>query len=523
MQRIIHSRMIAPGPPGEGMDPGQVAEWQQTIDDLPDTVAQAAAAAVDAEPRINVLNDFREHLGMWQYSVLNPDAGTVAVGDGTTDDHAAIQARLDGLSTTPDGGRGGKVVLEPGRVYGISETLEVTLPNTDLDGLVGGSFTTLGACTIKALSGFTGPLIRVAIPSGSKGSWIRNLRLDGNNEAGVTAGIEFANGNVSVGNIFDVAIANVPRGIKTGSNCQSLVWERVLASYGCEVGIEFGANNRHMIVRSSRIGGSRWATIIGPDSASSSDETETIIFDGCELYGHSGTAEGVVLIRKGENTRLLNCYVELSTNGSQPTVTSLIQVGTATSRARNPNIEGCRVGANAQATYAVELVNTSRPFIAGNGHDNLIGSEQVLVTDTTTYGTVIGWKVTSGVGMLLAIGDNGTSGTNVKTPLQVEYGAGGSDLVEVRASGDTFARYALRPNEGLRMGSGSAAADVVFGRGGANVARLASGDTLHIDMSHTAPLRTANGYLWVDTDGVLRIKAAAPASDKDGTVVGAQT
>lgn len=34
---------------------------------------------------------------------------------------------------------------------------------------------------------------------------------------------------------------------------------------------------------------------------------------------------------------------------------------------------------------------------------------------------------------------------------------------------------------------------------------------------------TAKAYLWVDATGDLRIKATAPTSDTDGTVVGSQS
>lgn len=37
------------------------------------------------------------------------------------------------------------------------------------------------------------------------------------------------------------------------------------------------------------------------------------------------------------------------------------------------------------------------------------------------------------------------------------------------------------------------------------------------------PLRLGTAYVWVDGTGDLRIKATAPASDTDGTVVGTQT
>ena len=43
------------------------------------------------------------------------------------------------------------------------------------------------------------------------------------------------------------------------------------------------------------------------------------------------------------------------------------------------------------------------------------------------------------------------------------------------------------------------------------------------DGSWEAPLRLGDSRVWVDATGDLRIKASAPTTDLDGTVVGTQT
>lgn len=68
------------------------------------------------------------------------------------------------------------------------------------------------------------------------------------------------------------------------------------------------------------------------------------------------------------------------------------------------------------------------------------------------------------------------------------------------------------------------ALDIKFVRVAANVFGLADGDSFDLQGTHDGgTLRLRDNYLWVDATGVLRIKSSAPASDTDGTVVGAQT
>lgn len=373
-----------------------------------------------------------------RYRVMDPALGQVAVGDGVTDDHAAIQGRLDMLPTSPSGGRGGKVELTPGHVYAISQTLEITLPNTDLDGVVGGTLTDMGACTIKALPGFTGPLIKINIGSGSKGAWIRNLRLDGSGEPGVTAGIEYAEGTISTADLDNVAIANVPIGIKTGRNCQSLRWNRIYAFHNIEVGLDIGPWNRHIVIEGdSRIGGTYQAFVIGGATDVPGERTQTIIFNDCELYTVGTSAQRVGLVRSSETTRFINCYIEMAATQST-VVDSLVRLGTDDASAQDCQFIGCRFGGNSKVNHAVTFWNALRPAVLLPSFRSILQPETVRVVDPATYGIVIGAKVTVPTGLLLAVGDTGPANPGIKTPLRVEYDGTGKGLMIRTAANEVF-------------------------------------------------------------------------------------
>jgi hypothetical protein len=76
----------------------------------------------------------------------------------------------------------------------------------------------------------------------------------------------------------------------------------------------------------------------------------------------------------------------------------------------------------------------------------------------------------------------------------------------------------------MEFGGGAAAPDVSLERKSADLLGMTAGDSFSIDGTYNGgTLRLRNSYLWVDGSGRLRIKATAPTSDTDGTVVGTQT
>jgi hypothetical protein len=82
------------------------------------------------------------------------------------------------------------------------------------------------------------------------------------------------------------------------------------------------------------------------------------------------------------------------------------------------------------------------------------------------------------------------------------------------------------------MGTISGGAGFLFGSASDTAVRRTAADTLqmgtgdHFKLDGTwngGRLQLGNYHLWVDATGALRVKSGAPASDLDGTVVGAQT
>lgn len=98
-----------------------------------------------------------------------------AVGNGTTDDTAAIQAAIDAVSAA-----GGGTLLFPEGVYGISASASPVGPSGLLHGLlVQGSVCLIGqgrATTIRRIGATSFHLINVRSPNGAE---IRNFRIDG--------------------------------------------------------------------------------------------------------------------------------------------------------------------------------------------------------------------------------------------------------------------------------------------------------------------------------------------------------
>ena len=326
----------------------------------------------------------------------------------------------DALAAAGDGR-----VLEftPTVTYEIDDPLDITTPVTMLDGVMPATLTTGGALIQPSASFNGGPLLKININAGSKGAWARNLRLDGKGQVGVTAGVEYAYGTISAADLDHLAIMNVPTGIKTGTNQQSYEWNRVYATVGIDTALDIGADSRHITARSCRFGGADYGAIIGADSSASADRTETVIFDGCEIYAVGTASTAAVLLRQSENTRFLNCYIEIHSSQVTP-VTGLVVLGTATANAKYPVFSGCRFGANVKADHYVHMVNASYPSFFGNGSDDGLstGTNAQIKNDVATAaGYVIGMTVDNPDGMQLVIGDPQAADPQIKTPLRVEY------------------------------------------------------------------------------------------------------
>lgn len=99
-----------------------------------------------------------------------------------------------------------------------------------------------------------------------------------------------------------------------------------------------------------------------------------------------------------------------------------------------------------------------------------------------------------------------------------------SYIYRVLLEGETHPRFDVGPTGVLLWGSGSAAQDTSLSRDAANRLSMANGDTFRVQGTwNGGHFEMGTFHIWVDATGDLRIKDGAPASDLDGTVVGAQT
>ncbi len=377
-----------------------------------------------------------------------------AIGGGAEDDAAAIRSAIAGLPSTPLDGQGGDVYLPRG-VYGIGSTIVIDRVGIRFGGSVGGQ-TTTGQTTLKALPGFVGPLLKYAIASGDKGAWVHDLRLDGNSEAGVTAGVEYADDTISRADLDGVTIVNCPIGILTGTNQQSYLWERVRAAEGIATGVSFGSDNRQITARTCIFGGTTRAVVIGVDNAVSADKCQNIVLDNCELYAMGAAPSGAVLVRNADSAVIRDSYIEVALGSATP-FTALVTIGTATAAAQHVHLSGNRLGGNAVAAYGVELVNAPAAVLLPNTYiDTVTG--QVKNSDTDSGAIILGQTVDVTTGMLVVIGENTIAKGAFKTAVISERDAG-NNAFEARTTGDTVARYAIRNNGGIMAGNGSTAAD----------------------------------------------------------------
>lgn len=156
--------------------------------------------------------------GVAQQSVLNVQAPPYnAVGNGTTDDTAAIQAALN---AAPLGGR----VFLPAATYATSAPL-IPPPQVELVG-THSSHIDSTTCAIKPLASFTGAAVILLVDQATGGysvasnqQAIRNITLDGSNLTGSTVDGIQAQGFVHGVILEDVQIRSMPNhGIFSVSN-----------------------------------------------------------------------------------------------------------------------------------------------------------------------------------------------------------------------------------------------------------------------------------------------------------------
>ena len=419
-----------------------------------------------------------------------------AVGNGVADDEPAIRAALDDLPVAAGGGMGGWVYFPPGHVWGIGSTITIDIQGTRFGSDYGG-MQSQGSCTLLALAGFAGPLIEINIPAGEKGCRVESIMLDGDGEAAVTAGIEYADGTIASANLYDVAIANCPIGIITGDNIQSLIWRDIIAFNGIETGIEFGTDNRHIVIYNARVGGTTRAVLVGPDNAVANDRCNSIHFIGSELYCFGATPTDIILIRNAQDTKFINTWIEVAGAGS---VTSMVVDGTATpAPAVWTTLRDCRLNGNNQATNAIELVNSSDAKYPGCSFISV--TNEITVTDATPgrpYFDVDGnWTIYGA--MLLAmfdadtqVGIGGIPGAKLDVYGDIMLGHAATGTIHFKDLAGNQVAFIKNEGSVLHIDADS---DIIFDPGNAEAGRFLADGTLQL-----GEISILDDHIWDNSD-----------------------
>jgi hypothetical protein len=185
-------------------------------------------------------------------------------------------------------------------------------------------------------------------------------------------------------------------------------------------------------------------------------------------------------------------------------------------------------------TTCVKLENADYTVVDGwTRMDDPSGGGKAIVIDANTINTQVrGFdadartdNTAGGTGNIIVSEGNTTDSTLWFKGNMRHKGASAADVARsVRIDGEANDRFTQLMNGNLYWGDGTNAVDVMMHRYGADTLSMNAGDTFRVDGAwNGGMLRLGAYYLWVDTTGDLRIKSGVPASDTDGTVVGTQT
>jgi len=305
------------------------------------------------------------------------------------DDAVAINAAIASLPTGVPEAWGGSVFLSPATIYGILTTININISGIHFGSIVGGMYG-YGSCSIRAKSGFAGPLLKINISPGDKGAWIEHVRLSGNGEAGVTRGIEYAADTINTADLNDVSIYDIPfgTGLLTGPNCQSLKWKNVVINQ-VKVGIDIGAKNRHIVCQDSNIRATDVVLYVGADNAVPGDRCASINFINTELYlaqPGSGAPNYAIVVRNAFKVSFDKCWVEMD---AVDVITAMILVGTGNSAANYVSFTDCLFEGNLKAYYAIRIFQASYVFLWGaNFFTNLL-TDRYLISDPNSVGNIL--------------------------------------------------------------------------------------------------------------------------------------
>jgi hypothetical protein len=234
------------------------------------------------------------------------DAAYGAVGDGTNDDTAEIQAAIDAV------GENGVVVFPVGR-YKVSSTLVVANDNVMLLGMgcgeeIGNTQTGTGT-RIEAATGLTGAVIRyqrVANDRPVLGGVVRDLTIDGNSIGSGVDGLHFRSDRGLVDNVYVVDC--------TGDG----IWVEGYAGWAtydtrirhCQVG-RCDAAGLYTSTRGEDLHVTNCIFFANQDGARIAAASQQIT--GCHFYDN--TRYGIFFDAGGTRSKVANCKIEGNKGG----------------------------------------------------------------------------------------------------------------------------------------------------------------------------------------------------------------
>ena len=250
-----------------------------------------------------------------------------AVGDGVTDDTAAIQAAIDAFKGTFGSILqplvSGVEIFIPEGIYLISSPLllysAITLRGEGPTSKIVSASTFVGAelLTLKEL-GLTGSNLRIA------GAWIDNITFDSSATAGSQAAVSSSTTPVFLvlNNKFSNIYLNTEKGLILPAYCQSNIIENIY-TYGPIDQILHLSGNRNIIRNLDKEGttGTSADPYVLLDNASGSC-ADNVIYDSL-IEGGGSVNKTPIQLTNAESTTIDNMWVELSnTNGTVCTFTN---------------------------------------------------------------------------------------------------------------------------------------------------------------------------------------------------------
>lgn len=426
-------------------------------------------------------------------------------------------------------GGSNRTVFLNGDKFWISQKLVMTQPFTSILGGNKGR-----SVTFSCLVGdFADTLLEINIASGSNGSYLDGIALDGQDVA--TTGLKIANGNFSDNHFENIVIRNINGiALHVDQNNYSSVFRKVIGSDSL-IGLQIESlDNQHIAFRDCGFNGDNYGAIVGTDSA---DGLRNVHFDNCEFYSSNNA---VVKINKTlYNIKFSNCWLERASGSS--TGGSIIEMGSPTNAANGVTFDTIFLQGNGKVDYAISWVRATYITFMGQIRHLSTNLGFIDASTTTLFEATSIMQANTNIPFASALNgakidklfrywyhDSSLSAPQQKTMIFVDpdgqsSAAPNAKPIRVKRSSEAQDRFYMT-EQGLYFGDGVTAPDTRILRTGAkqwsfgNDNDVVYGGTW--DKGHPV---LGTYHLWVDATGALRIKNGKPTTDLDGTVVGLQT